>query len=797
MLTEFLNKNENITLKSSINSLTANITFKVIDDLIYLSNYSSDSIKNDIFININKDNFYKLDLSFYSFYNNFIINNKSEKLFEILNDSTQYLNNVSKNTSSKTNKSFKYKTSLIFSNTLPPSQFIIFYSPKLSNIINSNGLDDNLIKYTLKDSEIVFNSGENFNSLLNYISTNAPEQIFKQVDNKLEFNIINFNGYREIKTIDIPSNTIDDTFIYNYFKTNKYISPKIFNFEFYFDTEYNTAYLFGAFFNKDQISILKFNKEDINSRFNLNIKDLDFNSNNSYEIKSDNNHIILPYSYINENNFNFNIIETGSDYGFYNNLEECTTYPSEIISDTDGEYSYVMKTEYETVYGDWIPKKYTINNISPGYKSWIDEYGFITNYNIDKNFITNDLFVISDKNGNFYNINNFYFDNQNIEIIKPFIDFNNFIDILPSNKSANYKELNSYSDNNIIFSFEDLKNDNRYFNLSDYIEINVYNQRFRLIANSSKCCSKSSSGELKDYILEIDSCKFNFERSHNSIIGIIAIDGFHRFEEGNIVYLTTEYFKNIEFEIIRYEYKNGVSYIYVLDYNGEFFYKCKSIKNISIKYIQKSFNYRYFDNTDTLNNVMNSIVNEINNFNTTFLKAYIQQNKIIIVTPNETFARIRFNFNNLNFDSSKFKINDIFLQNITYYDDFGEPIFSRNRTNWYYFSGGNIINKNSRFSILKDWAIENLNGNEIIFNNNKWTRLKSFNFGSSIKNYSNYLEEPIKVKNEIVEFEYLNDFVVLDIDNNNNFSQSSNTGLIDFYYEFFPNIYKLIPTKYF
>lgn len=792
-----LNSNINAQLKNSVNQLTGNICIQITDNDIYLNQFDNENNKKISFNNIPINNNFSINSAIFTFYNNlFLIDpiNQKELFYKIEEDKNIYKSKFLKIENQYFNKSIKFKTSLWLSSTIRPDTFVIFYNPKINFTEFNFEVDDNFIKNIIKDSEIIYNTNKNFE---NFIKNLYVDEVTYSLNNdKLTLFGITTNGYYKSVEIDRPLNEnnepiiITDDLIFSLLKQYNLISTKALNFEFYFNTDYDTKNLIGLFFTKEELSDLQFNIDKINLENKLQINLLDL-IDDEFKFNSINNLVKLPIKTLNYDKFPKKVIEYEYEYeyGFFDNLDNCTTEIQEITLDNT-EYAVHIKSEYGEQLLDPLQRKYKVKKIKENYNNWIKDFGQNTNYKIKRDFYLDKyIYVINDKNENLFNIKNIDFSLKNIELIKPYIYFSNFIDLYKSNKKVGYRILNSYSDNNIKLTIKDVEPKNLFQN-SDYIQIRIYNKIFRVISYKNYCCNKCDYGVFNSENYIIESCKFNMERYNNSILVNIAFDGFFDIEEGSKIKLTTEHFKNIPFEVIKFWFKNNTSYITIIDKNGTYFNKCKNILSILADYTKKSYFYSFFNPNGSINTVLKSIKSAFDRFNSGLFDVSVQNNDLIFKVDNENKAYIKINIANSRLPIDNILIDDIPLKPIKYKDDFDFFITSRNRTDEIEFFGGNNKSKNSRFAINREWGLENLIGNEVIFNNKHFSNLKTHYFNEQFKNYSNYLEEPIETQEDIY-YKYIDNYIVLELENNEGIIQNSTSGLIEFFYKIFSKIYKL------
>jgi len=454
----------------------------------------------------------------------------------------------------------------------------------------------------------------------------------------------------------------------------------------------------------------------------------------------------------------------------------------------------------------------------------IEMQNTLLNYAIDENNLydlDNTKFVLSDDNNYFYIYNNitipkatknnlylledkqkraYIIDEINSNIVKlnsNILYFNDLFGVTtegfkkvfcsllePGSKSIELK-LNRDIEHNL-------------FNVSDYLELDLLgfdNFKYRVIASNQNCCNSTNIGFNGGNTYFFQSDFVSVENYHNiNIIKVKCNDLNIPIEVNAPLIVSCNLFKNkiLHVDYITYNYDSEYFEMIFIDNDGLFF-DINNIGALLFKYTVKPYFYTYFDPFGAPAIISRRIVEAFRKFNTKLFDFTYINNAIIIKTKykGNTFEKVFLNINtgHTNTPMTNFIVNGKTLTGTKFYDNTGKLIIHKKFASCEL--NGASEKYGSRLKVSKKWVDNNLTGYEVFSCKQGLKKLKKYKIDEIDNNFKSiYIDEPILGSNYIKNYNDIDNYYVLSVDNDSfNLTEG---GYINCYNIFRPKILKLI-----
>lgn len=775
-----LNNNTSELLLNTNPQFTTNLKIVVEDSNIY---FNSIGIEDPLLQKVPYYKNTKLGSLLKKFWDGFI--SSSNKKF----DNLLYKAGPRINNSSYSKKTHSYFSPLKISNDFNPDYFIIF---KIDNFSYYDFQFEDLqtfYKDILYKSEII-KSFDLSKGLLNDILMNYKDSFTGIVYDNVNGSNITISGINLnsglFNSIELPlPNKFDIE--YNWqsaylFEKYNMMSPVIINFEYLFDYEGNENNLIGFYFTREELGSIELDFTDYNVNNSINIQDIYKNSRNIYK-SEDENGVLLNVKKFNTDLselFEYNCNETGHDYGFY--------------------YNPYCPGELETL----IPYGEETGYYNDLYLEWLSNYGYEIDFSINCNYNFDYLqnsngeyfYGLEDRFSEIYSIKSL---NENIRLTNKEIYLDGFFGIREDTAlNIPGEVIYNFSYNSLRMNFK-RNTINPVFNNGDWIEVKSgeSNDNFiwRIFAHNSACCDGQKYCYYEAPTIHISSCDLLFTRQHNSILLDVKFDRYIKFEEGDEIILSCDQFRNIPFYIqnVKYNHSDKTSSITIIDFLGKYFKSCNTVRTMEFTYTGKSYYYTYFNPVGTFKELAKRLENAFNIFPNRLFEASEYNNTLVLeligngyLFDNFTFS---YNFTNSLTNAGDIIVNDVPLTETPIFDSHLYELFKRKRGSNIPFIGGNLKNHGNRFFVNKEWAINRMNGSEII--QLSGGRKAPIKYKSNIF-YSTYLEKPVKFENKILRYLDIDKYVTIEVDDPIIPIHINSGKMIQAYYEWKPKLNKFL-----
>ena len=404
----------------------------------------------------------------------------------------------------------------------------------------------------------------------------------------------------------------------------------------------------------------------------------------------------------------------------------------------------------------------------------------------------NSIYGLNDKNNDAYIIHKL--ENSLIKLNSDFLDYYNLFGVV--NDSFKKLPATVLDVNTNSISVQLIKNSyNNIINISDYLELDCVgyeNFKYRVIASDKNCCSpiEVCKNIGNNYYFKSES--INIETHNNiNIIKIKCNNTSHiPIEIDAKLKISCNLFNNkyINVDNVIYNFDNKYFEIIFIDYNN-LFYDIENIGAVLLNYTEDTYYYTFFNPYGSASIITKRIVEAFRKFNLDYFDfTYI--NDLIIIKNKSIYTN--FNLCNLNINVgltntllSNFIINGQVLTGTKFYDNFNNLIINKKFASCQL--NGDSDTLGSRVAINKN-LINDLTGNEIFICNQGLKKLNKFIIDNNKNFKSMYIDEPIIDSNYIKNYNNINNYYVLTVDDIFTYTENN---YINYYNEFKPDILKL------